>query len=412
VPAKNDPLLDWARSGGAALEPALDGATQPLAALSLLDGMLGGVDLVFVGELDHFVHEKSDFRLLFSRYLLSRGWRSFAEELSWSDGLRVQRFMGGEGGLERLSLFGYRGDLRDDRDDQPTGVFRASFELYPTALMAAEQGRFYRGLRSAAAGALLAYHGLDVDGRPGGGYADIAGALAPFADELGVSAFLRALARVPGESATGEAERLSALMPQVAALGAPAAAEAEASLRSMAESLTYIDITYPAKTYQATAPGMAFREGCMKRRFDEIRALTSDAPMVVMGHGLHLAKDDRLLRATVGVGPGGGQECSLGHHLVQVKGLKTVSIWLVHGAGEDSQPFPDLPQRFAYPADTLNRRLAPLEVPTLIPITGAPKGLFDRPLGVGQMYNAVQPVVLAGQVDAILYLPQVTPMRL
>jgi hypothetical protein len=410
VPRKNDPLLDWASASGAALDPAFDGMTQTHAPLALLDPLLADADLVFLGELDHFVHEKSDYRLLFCRYLTSRGWRSFAEELSWSDGLRVQRYLHGGGGLERLSLFGYPGDLREDRDDQPTGVFRASFDLYPTPLMAAEQGRFYRGLRAAASGELLAYHGLDIDGLPGGGYADIADALAPFADEPEVQAFLQALARVPGESAAQESTRLAALLPRATRLNV--AAEAEVSLRSMAESLAYIDMTYAAETYAATAPGMAFREGCMKRRFAEIRALTADAPMVLMCHGLHLAKDDNLLGPAVGVGPGGGRECSLGHHLVQALGLKAVSVWLVHGEGEDSQPFPDLPRRFAYPARTLNRRLAPLGVPTLIPITGAPAGLFDRPLGVGHMYNAAPSMVLAGQVDAILYLPHVTPMRL
>ena len=408
----HDPLLDWARSSGAALDPAFDGETQPLAPLAPLEPLLAGAELVFLGEMDHFVHEKSDFRLMLCRHLLSRGWRSFAEELSWSDGLRVQRFLSGAGGLEQLSLFGYRGDLRDDRDDRPTGIFGESFDTYPIAFMAAEQGRFYSGLRDAAEGVPLAYHGLDVDGLPGGGYADIAEVLAPFAAEPAVNRLVAALARVSGESAADEAARLTALIPQLAVLGVSPVAEATASLKSMAESLTYIDMTYPAKTYEATAPGMAFREGCMKRRFDEARDLTDRAPMVLMGHALHLAKDDNLLRSTVGVGPGGGRECSLGHHLVQVLGLKTVSIWLVFGEGEDLQPLPDLPRRFAYPGSTLNRRLAPLGVPTLFPVAGAPRGLFDRPLGVGHMYNAVQQIVLAGQVDAILYVPRVTPMRL
>ena len=150
---------------------------------------------------------------------------------------------------------------------------------------------------------------------------------------------------------------------------------------------------------------MAFRESCMKRRFDDMRRLTGGAPAVLMGHALHLAKDDRLLGKAVGVGPGGGLECSLGHHLAQVLGLNTVSIWLVHGAGEDSQPFPDLPRRFAYPPETLNARLAVFDTPVLFPVAGAPAGLFDRPIGVGHMYNTVQPVALAGQVDAVLYLP-------
>jgi hypothetical protein len=220
------------------------------------------------------------------------------------------------------------------------------------------------------------------------------------------------LDRLVGESAAEESARLAALIPRAAALGVPPAAEAGASLRSMAESLAYVDMTYPAKTYEATSPGMAFREGCMKRRFGEARRLSANAPVVVMGHGLHLAKDDSLLGSTVGVGPGGGQTCSLGHHIVQDLGLKTASVWLVHGGGEDSQPFPDLPRRFAYPLDTFNRRLAPLDTATLIPIAGAPEGLFERPLGLGHMYNAVQQVVLDGQVDAIIYLPRVTPLRL
>lgn len=398
--AGSDLLLDWALEAGAALPQSLDGATADLAPLCLLDTLIDGVDLVFLGELDHFIHEKSDARLLFCRYLLDRGWRSFAEELSWSDGRRVQRYLRGNGDLDRLSLFGWTGDLRQDRDDRPTGIFRTSFDLYPTALMAAEQTRFYQGLKSAAGGEAVAYHGFDIDALPGGGYADIEAMLPEEAQP-----FLAALARIDGETASEEAARLAALVPR-----APSP-DVAASLRAMADSLRYVEMTYPAMTYAATVPGMAFREGCMKRRFDDIRLLTGDAPVVLMGHGLHLAKDDRL-GDQVGVGPGGGIERSLGHHLVQERTLRAVSIWFIHGAGEDAQPFHDLPRRFAYPASTLNRRLGRLTAPTLIPVAGAPADLFDQPIGVGGMYNSVQQVVLASQIDAFLYLPSVSPMRL
>ena len=397
----NDPLLQWAQQEGARLSPAFDGGTEDLGPLRLLDEDISRADLVFLGELDHFIHEKSDARLLFCRYLIDRGWRSFAEELSWSDGLRVQHFLRDQGDLDRLALFGWSGDLRKDRDDRPTGIFRPSFDLYPTDLMAAEQARFYSGLKAAAGEVPVAYHGFDIDAAPGGGYADI---LREMSTDAGL--FHRALSRVPGETLGEEAGRLAALVPSAPSL------EIAASLRATAESLRYVEMTYSAETYEATAPGIAYREGCMKRRFDDIRSLTGNAPMVLMGHGLHLAKDDLLGRELAGVGPGGGIECSLGHHLVQDRHFKAVSIWFVHGAGEDSQPFPGLPRRFDYPANTLNRRLAPLGAPTLIPITGAPSGLFDRPLGVGGMYNSVQQATLQGQVDAILYLPRVTPMRL
>jgi len=33
--------------------------------------------------MNHFVHEKTDFRLLFTRALLAAGWRDLFEEIGW-----------------------------------------------------------------------------------------------------------------------------------------------------------------------------------------------------------------------------------------------------------------------------------------------------------------------------------------
>src|SRR5262249_40124613 len=113
-----------------------DGATADIAPLACLDEAIAGADFVVLGELNHFVHEKSDFRLFFARYLISRGIRVFVEELGWSDGVRVQRYLetGDCRHLSRLPSFGYEGHKRPDRDDRPTGILRASFDAYPTAL--------------------------------------------------------------------------------------------------------------------------------------------------------------------------------------------------------------------------------------------------------------------------------------
>ena len=409
-----DRIVSWAEQAGARVAwPANSDASVGLAAI---DDLLEGAQVVLLGETDHFVHEKSDFRLLFCRYLLARGWRTFAEELAWSDGRRVASYLasGDERALERLSLFGWSGDLRADRDDRPSGLLRASFDAYPTELMRAEQSRFYRGLRAAAASDTVCYFGVDVDGLPGGGYADIAETLAPRLDQPNVRTFLGALAREAGETAKAESARLAALAPAALALCAELGPEADlvaADLAALADSLAYIDATYGAADYEALRPGMAYREGCMKRRFADATRLAGGGPLVLMGHALHLAKDDRRLGAVAGVGPGGGREPSLGHHLVQTLGLRAVSVWLVHGAGEDSQPFPDLPRRFAYPKESLNARLSSFTEPVLVPVTGAPGDVFKDPIGVGHMYNAVQTAVLDGLVDAILYLPRVSPMR-
>src|SRR5581483_3398145 len=170
---------------GTALDPEL---------LAPLDARLADAEVVFLGELNHFIHEKTDFRLFCARYLLSRGWINFAEELGWSDGFRIDRFLKtGDGReFERLPSFGYEGHLRNDRDDRPGGILKV--EMYPSAEFVAEERRFFEGVRAAEPRTRLA--GIDVDGLPGGGYEDIAQLL----DDAGIAAaaFRAALKRLSG----------------------------------------------------------------------------------------------------------------------------------------------------------------------------------------------------------------------
>jgi hypothetical protein len=49
--------------------------------------------IAFLAEMDHFTAEKSEFRLLCIRYLASRGWRLFGEEVDWRVGQRLDRFL-------------------------------------------------------------------------------------------------------------------------------------------------------------------------------------------------------------------------------------------------------------------------------------------------------------------------------
>lgn len=43
-------------------------------------------DVVVLGEMNHFVNEKSDFRLALASPLVERGYDVWGEELGWSDG--------------------------------------------------------------------------------------------------------------------------------------------------------------------------------------------------------------------------------------------------------------------------------------------------------------------------------------
>lgn len=357
----------------------------------------GAAEVLVLGEFNHFVHEKSDFRIAMAKEARRLGFDVWAEELGWSDGRRLARYFEtrDEAVLDRLSLFGWRGEARTDRDDRPTGIFRASWETYPFDLMRAEQVRFYRALAPSA------LWGFDVAAGHDGGYADLFDRLATTGAPR---AWTGALARRPGETLAEEAARLSGL-----AVEAPAGLDplARADLDALIDGLAYSERVRDAATYAEAAPAMAFREDAMKRRLAAIRSL-SPGKLTLMGHALHLVRDDDAIVAAGIVGPGGGRTVSLGHHIGKELGLPMFIIWMIYGEGEDSQPLPDLPRRAAFGADTLNSRLARrFDRPVLLDARSAP----DAPVHIAHMYNSVIETRLPAAVDALWFLPRVSPLR-
>jgi hypothetical protein len=58
----------------------LDGERGSIEPFAVLDDVAARARIAFIGEMDHFIAEKYDYRLLCIRYLASRGWRWFGEE--------------------------------------------------------------------------------------------------------------------------------------------------------------------------------------------------------------------------------------------------------------------------------------------------------------------------------------------
>jgi erythromycin esterase-like protein len=357
----------------------------------------GEAEVLVLGEFNHFVHEKTDFRIAMAQQASRLGFKVWAEELGWSDGRRLTQYFEArdEAVFDRLSLFGWRGDVRADRDDRPTGIFRASLEAYPFDLMRAEQTRFYRTLSPEA------LYGFDVAAGHDGGYVDL---FARLETTSAPTAWTAALARRPGEPLQEEAARLIAL-----AAEAPAGLDrlARADLSALIDGLTYTGLVQTAATYAETAPAMAFREDAMKRRLVDIRAL-APGKLVLMGHALHLVRDDDAITAPGIVGPGGQGTSSLGHHLGQELGLPMFIIWMIYGGGEDSQPLPDLPRRADFGPHTLNARLAArFDRPVLLDARTAP----DAPVRIAHMYNTEIETHLPGVVDALWFTPWISPLQ-
>jgi erythromycin esterase-like protein len=373
-----------------------------------LDARIDAARIVALGELDHWIAEKSAFRLWWIERLLARSALVLAEELGHSDGVRVARYLesGDESWLDRVPTFGWRGDVRHDRDDRPSGVLSASFERYPTARFKAAQCAFYRRLRALG---VRDFHGIDVNAVATSGYADVAAQVEsiPRAD---VAVLLQALTAVPGETVVEEADRLARVRAEFAERGPEAFAGVLFDVEHMESTLRYQALAHGAPDYAALAPALALREAIMKRATARVLdALDPPEKLVLMGHALHLAKDDARLDRRVGVGPGGNRAASLGHHLVQERGERVFSVWFLFGGGEDCQPFPDLPCSLEYPEDSLNARLSTLGGPAVIDTATAPAGLLST-ARVGHLYNLVVPMDLAAQTDALFFLPRVTPL--
>lgn len=169
-------FLAWAREHAVLIDP-LEGPDLDTERLSFLDKLLENKRVVYLGEEDHWIHEKSDYRLLLLRFLISRGWRYIGEELGLSDGIRINRYLetGDESELERIATYGYAGAQRSDRVDKVTGILKDSSENYPLESFKSEQLRLIRALKTLNGGLKpgLHYFGFDINAVAGGGYEDV-----------------------------------------------------------------------------------------------------------------------------------------------------------------------------------------------------------------------------------------------
>ena len=392
-------LARWAAEHATHVEIAdvEQAARADVEALAWLDPLVEGKRFAFVGESNHFVHEKLGYRLFMVRYLASRGFTVLLEELAWSDGVRIERYLesGDEAWLERVGTFGFAGDARHDRDDRWTGYLAQTREHYPTAAFKHEHVRLIRALREVRP--RLANHGFDVDYQPGAGYAHLG--------EL--DGELRALATpVPGESIEAEIARLERLVRALEAR--PANAALLRTARSLRDGFRYTALIKDAPTLESLRPGMAFRESVMHEQVDDVVAsYPTDARFIVFAHDLHLARDDTRLALGAGVGPGGGRVDAIGRHIAKRHPGAVFAVWMLEAEGRDSQPLVALGNRVRAPHGSLNAALARAGDAYFVPVSG-PLAARHR---VASIYGSTADVDLGAQADALFFSRRVSPLQ-
>lgn len=348
--------------------------TDPFQPTAELRRRLHAARVIFLGETNHFVCEKTDFRLGWLKAIAGLGPFAIAEELGWADGRRFQDFIfsGDDDALTKAATFSGEQHKREDRDDSPRGIFR--IEGYPHRAMREEHRRLGEALRLTPN--LTGYFGLDIDA-PGAGYPDTG------------------RSRRSGETISEEITRLEGNI------------DSE-DVRALIDSLRYAMLIRDVERFEDASEAMAFRELAMQRRLDHVLAtLPANTRLVVMGHAFHLAKHDHNIEK-VGVGPGGNLIPSLGHYIAHEKTPEIASIWMIHGDGEDSQPLAGLPNRLRYSAESLNRKLsATINAPAVLETADDPE-LTD--VIVGHLYNLEVRVALQREADAITFFPAATPL--
>lgn len=383
-----------------------------LADDTLIDRLLGSSTVpgvVFLGESNHFVQQKSAFRLYWIQALALRTRVFLVEELGFADGHCISAFLrtGDDTSLAQAAIFGGTAHRREDRDDGLRGVLQDAEQNYPHAQMLNEHRKFYTALRRLPG--LCGFQGIDLD-PPGCGYRWIPAHLQR-SSSPGNSRITHGLKPVPGESRVQETRRLQTLLskldPQDGTL-----ADIRADLQAMIDSLQYRSLIGEAIDYPALRPAMRMREEIMKHRIDGIlERLSPGTTLVIMGHAFHLAKRDSHIESQ-GVGPGGDETPSLGHYLVQERGIDARSVWMIYGSGEDAQPLRDLPRKADFPRETINRQLLDCTGEAVcLPVREAREWLPGA-VRFGHLYNNVVNVDLAEEADVVTFFPRVTPLSL
>ena len=422
-------FVQWAREQAAFLDPE-GAAAGDIEKLSFLDEAIQNKRVVFLGESNHFIHEKYGFRLLFLRYLFSRGWRHVGEEMGWSDGARVDRYLadGLEDHLDRVAIYGFHGARRADRDDRPTGILRDSFENYPEAAFRAEQVGFARALRALSEGRpagadRLRFFGFDVDALPGGGYEDVEELLEPVRGDPAVEELRARLSRASGETLEQEVERLTRAVSFAeaqrrrleAVLGPERFRRLMQDLGCLRDSFDWMRLAHPAQDFDALNVAMAAREGVMHRTL--LHVLSGLGPkdrVVLMSHSLHLTRDSRRIQGFLqGAMPGGKRLPPVGDFVHRLLPGEVFSVWMLYDRGRDAQPYRWLSQELTSVPGSLNAALAEIG-PAFVLATGSPDpraGLLRRPMKMVHTSNAVCLAAVAEQTDALYFVREVSPLR-
>jgi erythromycin esterase-like protein len=427
VSESEDRFVQWAGEESISLE-TLDWEAFDLKDLSFLDKALEGKRIVYLGVSDHWIHEKYDYRLILIRYLLTKGYRHIGMEMGYSDGKRLDKYLEtyNAAQLDSVALYGYEGNLRNDRDDRPHSFLGMQNQEFKSSFLS-EEYWFLRQIRELNEGlspgeSRLRWFGFDVTFFPGGGYADAKDILEKHASEPLIQTVQGRLERVPGETREEEAQRLYDLITHVEdksvdiqdILGDKETRELIRTIRNLADSYLFCEAASDGTRSMKWYLGLQKREEAMIQLMDGLLAeLPADEKIILLGHNLHLSKDsENILLGPVGT-PAPKLWLSLGTHLAQKLPGEIYSFWMTydhgrHGAvllAEGKEEVSSDPAR-------IEHLFAKLDSPFILQINRG--STIESWLETERNFNqngSTASCILKAQTDAIFFIPEVTEQR-
>ena len=312
--------------------------------LDALDRQIADARLLFLGEGEHHIHEKFDYRLGLIEHLFEHGWRHIGMEMGRADAKRIDAYLqtGDTSHLDRLPANGFDGDQRSDREDRFPG-FATAINSTQYQAMRKELRWFYRQLYELNANRKpgtppLHWFGYDLSFCPGGSYTDANAALADHADAAAAQELRRRIQRVPDESRAAEVERLRGVLDYIAShhdrladeLGRATVDEVDQAITCLADGLAFLDGALSKRGTSAWPEIMASRERTMIRQMDRFMDdLPQGEKVILLGHNLHLCRDYRGVKMDdAPLWP------TVGSHLVDRLGGRVYIVWLLCERGE------------------------------------------------------------------------------